>query len=94
MKNEKKDIGQMDEVRTRRIGEVVSASVLGGLEVKMELESEELKIGFPAVVAGSKYDFYCIVHDILNPPNEIAETVATSKVKEVVPLSQMESYSG
>ena len=76
------------------IGEVVSASVLGGLEVKMEMESEDLKIGYPAVVEGAKYDFYCLIYDVLNPANEIAETVATSKFRDVMPLSMHESFSG
>jgi DNA helicase HerA-like ATPase len=81
-------------MKTKRIGEVVSASVLGGLEVKMELESEELKIGYPAVVEGTKYAFYCLVHDVLNPSNEVAESIATSKVKDIVPLRQQESFQG
>jgi DNA helicase HerA-like ATPase len=81
-------------MREGTIGEVVSASVLGGLEIKMEMESEDLKIGYPAVVEGTKYDFYCMIFDVMNPANEIAETVATSKFRDVMPLNMHESYSG
>jgi DNA helicase HerA-like ATPase len=79
------------------IGEVVSASVLSGLEVKLELDNpEDLRIGYPAIVVGKKYDFYCMVHDIINEKMEIAERLAGSKLKEsVVPISNLhEGYGG
>jgi DNA helicase HerA-like ATPase len=79
------------------IGQVVSASVLSGLEVKLVLDNpEDLRIGYPAIVEGKKYDFYCMVHDIINEKMDIAERLAGSKLKEsVVPISSMhEGYGG
>ncbi len=78
-----------------KIGEVVSASVLGGIEVKLELENpEELKVGHPVIVEGQKYDFYCIVQDIFIPASELIERVAGSKHASTVPLAAHESYAG
>ena len=43
------------EDKARGIGEIVSASVLSGLEVKLVLDNPEvLRIGFPAIVEGKK----------------------------------------
>lgn len=79
------------------IGEVVSASVLSGLEVKLALDNpEDLRIGYPAIVEGKKYDFYCMVHDIINEKMEIAERLAGSNLKEsMVPITALhEGYGG
>ncbi len=87
----------MDENKIQSIGEVVSASVLSGLEVKLALDNpEDLRIGYPAIVEGKKYDFYCMVHDILNEKMEIAERLAGSNLKEsVIPVTSMhEGYGG
>jgi len=86
-----------EEEKTTDIGEVVSASVLSGLEVKLALDNpEDLRIGYPAIVEGRKYDFYCMVHDIINEKMEIAERLAGSKLKStVVPVTSMhEGYGG
>lgn len=80
-----------------KIGEIVSASVLGGMEAKLELENpEELRIGYPVIVEGEKYNFYCIVHDILNPRMDIAERLAGSRFREtVLPSPEIhEGYTG
>ncbi|MFQ6128068.1 MAG: ATP-binding protein [Thermoplasmata archaeon] len=73
-----------------KIGEVVSASVLGGLAAKLSLDNpEDLRIGYPVVVEGRTYDFYCIVHDIVNQSVEIAERLAGSRMRDsIVPLSE------
>jgi DNA helicase HerA-like ATPase len=87
----------MEERTDERIGEVVSASVLGALEVKLGLDNpEDLRIGYPAIVEGKKYDFYCMVHDIVNEKMDIAERLAGSKLKaSVVPVTAMhEGYGG
>ena len=86
-----------NDKKTESIGEVVSASVLGGLVVKLALDNpEDLRIGFPAIVEGKKYDFYCMVHDIINEKMDIAERLAGSKLKAtVVPVTAMhEGYGG
>lgn len=80
----------------RKIGEIISASVLNGLEAKLELDNpEDLKVGYPIIVNGERYDFYCLVHDILNKPMEIAERLAGSKAREdILPIKLHESYGG
>jgi DNA helicase HerA-like ATPase len=85
------------EDKEKRIGEVVSASVLGELEVKLALDNpEDLRIGYPAIVEGKRYDFYCMVHDIINEKMDIAERLAGSQLKaSVVPVTAMhEGYGG
>lgn len=79
----------------KKIGEVISASVIGGLEAKLELDNpEELKIGYPVIVEGKSYNFYCMVHDIVNQPMEIAERLAGSDLRESLPIDAHESYGG
>jgi len=68
-----------------KIGEIVSASVLGGLYAKLQLENpEDLRIAYPVIVEGHKYDFYCIVEDILNEESEIADQLAGSAMGNVI----------
>lgn len=79
-----------------KIGEVVSASVLGGLSTKLELENpEDLRIGYPVIVEGRRYDFYCIVEDIINETSHIAERLAGSRLRtSMMPLETQEGYGG
>jgi len=68
-----------------KIGEIVSASVLGGLYAKLQLENpEDLRIAYPVIVEGKTYDFYCMVEDILNEESEIAEQLAGSAMGNVI----------
>ena len=80
-----------------KIGEVVSASVIDGLTAKLQIPGpEELRIAYPVIVEGERYDFYCLVEDILNEESEIARQLAGSSIADVViPQGQPdESYSG
>lgn len=80
-----------------KIGEVISASVLGGLAAKLDLDDpENLRIGYPVVVEGIRYDFYCIVHDIVNQSIDIAERLAGSDIRDsIVPTGRThEGYGG
>ncbi len=79
-----------------KIGEVVSASVSNGLDVKLELENpEDLKVGYPVIVEGKKYDFYCIVKDIYTPSSELIERIACSSyAKLAIPLSAPGLHQG
>jgi DNA helicase HerA-like ATPase len=80
-----------------KIGEVVSGSVSGGLEVKLELPNpEELRIGFPVIVEGRTYDFYCLVEDIVNQKVDIAEQLAGADVRDtIIPGAEThEGYGG
>ncbi len=73
------------------IGEVVSGSVLGGIEVKLTLDNPEgLRVGYPVIVEGHSYNFYCVVKDVVNPGTEVVEQVAGSRmsgVEGMVPLA-------
>lgn len=80
-----------------KIGEIISGSVLDGLVAKLQLDNpEDLRIGYPVVVEGQKYDFYCMVHDILNKEMDIAERLAGSDVRDaIIPTSVThEGYGG
>ncbi|MCJ2520124.1 MAG: ATP-binding protein [Candidatus Thermoplasmatota archaeon] len=79
-----------------KIGEIVSASVLGGLTTKLELENpEDLRIGYPVIVEGRQYDFFCLVHDIVNETSDIAERLAGSRLRDsIMPAGYQEGYGG
>ncbi len=80
-----------------KIGEVVSASVLGGLVAKLQIPGpEELRIAYPVIVEGARYDFYCLVEDILNEASDVTTQLAGSPIADVVmPRGESdESYSG
>lgn len=80
-----------------RIGEVMSASVLGGLVAKLELENpEDLRIGYPVIVEGQRYNFYCLVKDILNEGSDMAERLAGTVARDaVMPLARKhEGFGG
>ncbi len=79
-----------------KIGEVVSASAVRGLEAKLELENpEDLRIGYPVIVEGRRYDFYCLVEDVVNEPSHIAERLAGSRLRDtVMPTGMEEGYGG
>jgi len=72
---------------TRVVGEVVDASVSRGINVKLSLTSpENIKTGYPVIAEGEKYDFYCVVMDVFNPPLDIVDTLATSDLgKRAIP---------
>lgn len=79
-----------------KIGEIVSASVLGNLEAKLQLDNpEDLRISYPVIVEGQNYDFYCLVHDIVNERSDIAERLAGSRIRDtVMPSGMEEGYGG
>ncbi len=79
-----------------KIGEVVSASVSEGLDVKLELQNpEDLKVGYPIIVEGKNYDFYCIVRDIYTPASELIERIAcSSHAKQAIPLASPGVHEG
>ncbi len=77
-----------------KIGEVVAASVLDGLVAKLQLNNpEELKIAYPVIVQGARYDFYCLVEDVVNEPNDIADQLAGSAIGDVV-VPRPETHEG
>src|SRR3970282_2891125 len=77
-----------------KIGEVVAASVIDGLVAEVQSpDAEELRIAYPVIVEGDRYDFYCLVEDILNEESDVAKQLAGSAVKDVV-LPRGESDEG
>ncbi len=87
------------EKSKRVIGEVVDASVSSGINVKLSLTSpENIKTGYPVIAEGEKYNFYCIVMDVFNPPLEVVDTMATSDFgKQSIPAvspSMQKGYFG
>jgi DNA helicase HerA-like ATPase len=80
----------------KKIGEVVEARVSTGINVKLSMGSpEEIKTGYPVIAEGEKYDFYCVVMDVYNPPVPVVETVATSPLgKAAIPAASMGMQGG
>ncbi len=77
-----------------KIGEIVAASVIDGLVAKLQLNNpEELRIAYPVNVEGTRYDFYCLVEDILNEPSDIADQLAGSAIGDVV-VPRPETHEG
>lgn len=61
----------------RKIGTVIAASVIDGIAAKLELDNpEELKVGYPVIIEGKNYDFYCIIKDVYSPASELIEKLA------------------
>ena len=68
-----------------KIGEVIAGSVRGGLEAKLQIDNPEaLRIGYPVIVEGRTYDFYCLVDDIVNQQLDIAERLAGSDYRDAI----------
>jgi DNA helicase HerA-like ATPase len=77
-----------------KIGEIVAASVIDGLVAKLQLNNpEELKIAYPVIVQGARYDFYCLVEDILNEPSDIADQLAGSSISDII-VPRPETHEG
>src|SRR5947199_9404029 len=77
-----------------KIGEIVAASVIDGLVAKLLVgNAEELKIAFPVVVEGARYDFYCLVEDVLNEESDIADQLAGSTIADVI-VPRPETHEG
>src|SRR5256885_10467865 len=77
-----------------KIGEIGAASVIEGLVAKLQLGNpEELKIAFPVIVEGARYDFYCLVEDVLNEESDIADQLAGSTIADVI-VPRPETHEG
>ncbi|OGS49148.1 MAG: hypothetical protein A3K68_03110 [Euryarchaeota archaeon RBG_16_68_13] len=77
-----------------KIGEIVAASVIDGLVAKLQLGNpEELRIAYPVIVEGARYDFYCLVEDVINEESDIADQLAGSSLSDVI-VPKPESHEG
>jgi len=85
-----------DSGHSERIGEVVEASVQKGIEVKLSLDGpEELKVGYPVMVEGRTYDFYCLVSNVYTPSVDVVERLAGADLDALgVPTTSAHGFSG
>lgn len=74
----------MSSNEKKKIGEVVEASVSGGIEVKLSLTSpEDIKTGYPVIAEGEKFDFYSVVMDVYDPGVPVVDTIASSDLAKM-----------
>ncbi|MFW9996355.1 MAG: ATP-binding protein [Candidatus Odinarchaeota archaeon] len=93
LKPVKKD--QKTDLQKKFLGEVVGAQVTSGVTIKLKEDSEEVKIGDPIVIEGKKYDYFCIVRDIVFPRNPTVEMLANAEYfKSSFSIDLMETSKG
>ncbi|MHA1993571.1 MAG: ATP-binding protein [Candidatus Hodarchaeales archaeon] len=77
------------------LGEVISGAVSGAIQLKLRTDSEEVKIGFPAVIEGKKYDFFSIISDIQFPTSNAVTMLANAeKLRNTIPLNTIDTSRG
>ena len=77
------------------LGEVISGAVSSAIQVKLSTESEEVKIGYPAIIEGNKYDFFCIIADISFPMSNAVTMLANAeKLRNTIPMTAIETARG
>ncbi|MFX1294083.1 MAG: ATP-binding protein [Promethearchaeota archaeon] len=78
-----------------KVGEVINAKVSFGIEVKLSKNSEEIKIGYPIMVEGNNFDYFCIIGDIYHRTSPIIESIANSLMAEdIIPATNTEGVRG
>ncbi|MHA1933584.1 MAG: ATP-binding protein, partial [Promethearchaeota archaeon] len=77
------------------LGEVVSGAVSAAIQLKLRTDSEEVKIGFPAVIEGKKYDFFSIISDIQFPTSNAVTMLANAeKLRNTIPMNTIDTSRG
>ncbi|MFW9853589.1 MAG: ATP-binding protein [Candidatus Thorarchaeota archaeon] len=77
------------------LGEVISGAVSGAIELKLKEDSEEVRIGYPVVVEGKKFDFYCMLSDICFPGSNAVTMLANAeRLRSTIPSSMIETARG
>ncbi|MFX0149748.1 MAG: helicase HerA domain-containing protein, partial [Candidatus Hodarchaeota archaeon] len=77
------------------LGEVISGAVSSAIELKLKTESEEVRIGYPCMVEGNKYDFFCIIADICFPASNAVTILANAeKLRSTIPMTTIETARG
>ena len=83
---------------TSKIGEIVAGSVRDGLTAKLAVANpEDLEVGFPVIVEGQAYRYFCLVENVYNEESDIADELAGSVLSEAVaPIaaSATEGFNG
>lgn len=88
MKNNDKNLEE-------KIGEVINAQVSFGIEVKLSKRAEEIKIGYPLMIEGNDYNYFCIIGDVYHRQDPIIEQMANSKMAEdIIPAISTEGVRG
>ncbi len=83
------------ENKLEYLGEVVSGEVSSSIKLKLKKESEEVKIGYPVVVEGKRYDYFCIVSDIVFPPTTAVTMLANAeKLRNTLPMQSLDTARG
>ncbi|MHA1166182.1 MAG: ATP-binding protein [Candidatus Hodarchaeales archaeon] len=82
-------------VQKKFIGEIIGAQVSCGLTIKLDGDSETVKIGDPLIIEGKYYDYYCIVKDVVFPRNSTVEMLANAEyIKNSFSIDMMETSRG
>jgi hypothetical protein len=77
------------------LGEVISGAVSGAIELKLKEDSEEIRIGYPVVVEGKRFDFYCMLSDICFPSSNAVTMLANAeRLRSTIPSSMIETARG
>jgi hypothetical protein len=77
------------------LGEVISGAVSAAIQLKLRTDSEEVKIGFPAVIEGKKYDFFSIISDIQFPTSNAVTMLANAeKLRNTIPMNTIDTSRG
>ncbi len=77
------------------LGEVIAGAVSSVIQLKLKTDSEEVKIGYPAMVEGKKYDFFCIIGDIEFPTSNAVTMLANAeKLRNTIPMQSIETARG
>lgn len=88
---ESNDTIDKDEI----LGEVISGAVSSAIHLKLKTDSEEIKIGYPAIVEGKKYDFFCIIADISFPTSNAVTMLANAeRLRNTIPMDLIETARG
>lgn len=77
------------------LGEVISGAVSSEIELKLKTDSEEVRMGYPCMVEGKKYDFFCIIADICFPSSNAVTMLANAeKLRNTIPMATIETARG
>ena len=83
------------EPKEKILGEVIAGAVSSAIRLKLKTDSEEVRIGYPAMVEGKKYDFFSIITDIEFPPSNAVTMLANAeKLRSTIPMQSIETARG
>lgn len=84
-----------EEVTSKILGEVISGAVSSSIQLKLKTDCEEVKIGFPAIIEGKRYDFYSIISDLQFPTSNAVTMLANAeKLRNTIPVETISTSRG